>query len=191
MTSADVDRMFAPWRLAYVKGAADVDVIPAPSGCIFCDYVLSPGISPMPVGRDTDRRTFDRRRLVVTVRERAFVILNKFPYGVAHAMVLPRAHVEHVDTLDDDAFRATQDLLRETLRAIREEYRPDGINVGMNVGAAAGAGIAAHCHWHVLPRWNGDVNFLPVFADVKVLNEALNDTWERLARRLRAPNEDP
>lgn len=186
-----MDRLFAPWRLAYVRGANSDDVIPAPSGCIFCDYVQPPGV-PASTGdeRDVDRRTFDRRRLVVTVRERAFVMLNKFPYGAAHALVLPRAHVEHVDVLDDDTYDATQRLLRETVRAVREEYRPDGVNIGMNVGSAAGAGIAAHCHWHVLPRWTGDVNFLPVFADVKVLNETLVDTWERLARRLRGRGED-
>ncbi len=186
-----MERLYAPWRLAYVRGASTEDTIPAPSGCVFCDYVLPPGVAPATGdARDVDRRAFDRRRLVVTVRTRAFVMLNKFPYGAAHVMVLPRAHVEHVDTLDDDTFDETQRLLRETIRAVREEYRPDGVNVGMNVGAAAGAGIAAHCHWHVLPRWTGDVNFLPVFADVKVINETLSDTWERLARRLRLPGED-
>ncbi|MBM4281910.1 MAG: HIT domain-containing protein [Deltaproteobacteria bacterium] len=186
-----MDGLYAPWRLAYVKGAAASEVVPAPSGCIFCDYVLPRGApSPRADERDGDRRTFDRRRLVVTVRERAFVILNKFPYGVAHAMVVPRVHVEHLDALDEDTFHATQALLRETVRVVREEYRPDGVNVGMNVGAAAGAGIAAHCHWHVLPRWTGDVNFLPALANVKVLNEALADTWERLARRLRHADED-
>jgi ATP adenylyltransferase len=189
-----VDRLYAPWRLAYVKGGASNDVIPAPSGCLFCDYVLPPG-APAPADlpdddRGVTRRHFDRRRLVVTVRERAFVILNKFPYGVAHVMVVPRCHLEHLDALDDETFHATQTLLRETVCAIREEYRPDGVNVGMNIGAAAGAGIAAHCHWHVLPRWVGDVNYLPALADVKVLNETLVDTWERLAVRLRSPAED-
>jgi len=179
-----MDRMYAPWRLAYVKGGAD-DVVPAPSGCIFCDYVLGPGAALPPDAVEADRQAFDRRRLVVTVRERAFVILNKFPYGNGHVMVVPRAHVEHLDELDELTFNDTQALLKETIVAIREIYRPDGLNVGMNVGAAAGAGIAAHCHWHVLPRWRGDVNFLPVFADVKVLNEALDDTWARLASRLR------
>ncbi len=179
-----MDRMYAPWRLAYVKGAAD-DVVPAPSGCIFCDYVLAPGAALPHDAVEPDRQAFDRRRLVVTVRERAFVILNKFPYGNGHVMVVPRAHVEHLDELDEQTFTDTQALLKETIAAIREIYRPDGLNVGMNVGAAAGAGIAAHCHWHVLPRWRGDVNFLPVLADVKVLNEALDDTWSRLAARLR------
>jgi ATP adenylyltransferase len=181
--------MYAPWRLAYVKGAAD-DVIDAPSGCIFCDYVLPPGQPPPPASPEDSRRRFDRRRLVVTVRERAFVILNKFPYGNGHVMVVPRPHIEHLDELDEATFNDTQILLKDTIAAVRAVYRPDGVNVGMNVGAAAGAGIAAHCHWHVLPRWRGDVNFLPVFGDVKVLNEALDDTWERLAARLRLPAED-
>lgn len=181
--------MYAPWRLAYVKGAAREEVIDAPSGCIFCDYVLPRG-QPVATAADPSRRVFDRRRLVVTVRARAFVVLNKFPYGNGHVMVVPRAHVEHLDELDDDVFAATQDLLKETMSALRAIYKPDGMNVGMNVGAAAGAGIAAHCHWHVLPRWRGDVNFLPVFSDVKVLNEALDDTWERLAERLRGADEN-
>jgi len=184
-----MDRMYAPWRLAYVKGAAAEDVVPSPSGCIFCDYVLPPGVAPPADSVDVDRRAFDRRRLVVTVRERAAVILNKFPYGNGHVMVVPRAHVEHLDELADDDFLATQALLKETIAAVRAVYRPDGVNVGMNVGAAAGAGIAAHCHWHVLPRWRGDVNFLPVFSDVKILNEALSDTWQRLSERLRQPTE--
>jgi ATP adenylyltransferase len=183
--------MYAPWRLAYVQGATRDERIPSPSGCIFCDYVVDPGASPQHSGeQETSRRNYDRRRLVVTVRKRAFVMLNKFPYGVAHAMVVPRAHIEHLDVLDDATFHETQTLLRDTIHAIRSEYRPDGVNVGMNVGAAAGAGIASHCHWHVLPRWTGDVNFLPVLADVKVINEALEDTWERLARVLRSSTED-
>ncbi len=177
-----MDRMYAPWRLAYVKGAQIDDVVPSPSGCIFCDYVPANDVLP---DDEPDRTAFDKRRLVVAVRERAFVMLNKYPYGNGHVMVVPRAHVEHLDELDDDTFHGVQHLLKQTIAAVRDVYRPDGVNVGMNVGAAAGAGIAAHCHWHVLPRWRGDVNFLPVFADVKVLNEALTDTWTRLCDRLR------
>lgn len=185
-----MDRMYAPWRLAYIKGAAADEVIEAPSGCIFCDYVLPRG-QAVSTTSDASRRLFDRRRLIVTVRARAFVVLNKFPYGSAHLMVVPRAHTEQLDSLDDLTFNDTQALLRETLGAVREVYRPEGMNVGMNIGAAAGAGIAPHCHWHVLPRWKGDVNFLPIFADTKVLSEALDDTWVRLAARLRGDDEDP
>ncbi len=180
--------MYAPWRLAYVHGARE-DVIEAPTGCIFCDYILPRG-QAVSTSSDPTRRIFDQRRLVVTVRERAFVVLNKFPYGNGHALVVPRAHTEHLDALDDRTFHDTQTLLRETLAALREVYAPDGVNVGMNIGAAAGAGIAAHCHWHVLPRWKGDMNFLPVFADVKVLSESLDDTWTRLAAKLRSVDED-
>ena len=104
-------------------------------------------------------------------------------------LALNNAHIPELNELDAATFDDTQALLKETIKAIRDVYRPDGLNVGMNVGAAAGAGIAAHCHWHVLPRWKGDVNFLPVFADVKVLNEGLDDTWARLAARIRRPHE--
>ena len=182
-----MDRMFAPWRLAFLKGEEqDRDPIPSPSGCIFCDYALAPGVAP-PDG--TTRRAWDRRRLVVTVREHALVILNKYPYGNGHVMVVPRAHGDQLEALPVDAFTALHELLRETIAALREAYRPHGMNVGMNMGEAAGAGIAAHVRYHALPRWRGDVNFLPVFGDTKVISEALDDTWARLAERLRRSDE--
>jgi diadenosine tetraphosphate (Ap4A) HIT family hydrolase len=138
-----MDRMYAPWRLAYVKGVEDDDRVPAPSGCIFCDYVLPRRAALPPGAPEPNRRAFDERRLVVTVRDHASVILNRFPYGNGHVLVVPHAHVEHVDELDEATFLGTQRLLRETVAAIRQVYKPDGLNVGMNVGAAAGAGIAS------------------------------------------------
>jgi ATP adenylyltransferase len=186
-----MDRMYAPWRLAFLKGQHVDDVpIPSPSGCIFCDYPLAPGAAPPPGDIDVDRRAWDRRRLVVTVREHAFVILNKFPYGNGHVMVVPRAHGDRLEALGEEAFLGVHQLLRETIAALREAYRPAGMNVGMNMGEAAGAGIAEHAHYHLLPRWKGDVNFMPVFADTKVISEALLDTWERLVERLRRPEDD-
>lgn len=183
-----MDRMYAPWRLAFLKGQhRDEEPIPCPSGCIFCDYPLPPG-APPPDG--STRRAWDRRRLVVTVREHAFVILNKFPYGNGHVMVVPRRHGDRLEDLEEAGFVAVHALLRETLAAVRSSYSPEGINVGMNMGEAAGAGIAAHAHYHVLPRWRGDVNFLPIFAGTKVISEALEDTWERLAAVLRRAGED-
>ena len=179
--------MFAPWRKAFVEGQLqEQDVVPSPSGCVLCDYPLGCGHSPPDA---TTTAAWDRRRLIVTARERAFVILNKYPYGNGHVMVVPRLHEENVDQLSDADYAAVQGLLKETISAVRKSYAPDGINVGMNLGAAAGAGIAGHCHWHVLPRWRGDVNFLPVFADTKVIMEALDDSWRRLAGLLRQPGE--
>jgi ATP adenylyltransferase len=174
-----MDRMYAPWRLAYASGAAkdpDPPVLRAPSGCIFCDY---PTADNTAVNGDVDRA-----RLIVCTRTHAFVILNKYPYTNAHLMVVPRLHVENVDELPHDASAGLHALLMETMSAVRDEYRPDGMNIGMNVGAAAGAGIAPHCHWHVVPRWKGDVNFMPVLAHTRVILESLDDTWLRMRSRL-------
>jgi ATP adenylyltransferase len=168
-------QMFAPWRLAYAKGQAlDADVLPCPTGCIFCDYPATTTLD------DDARNHHDRRALIVATRKHAFVMLNKYPYGNGHIMVVPRRHVADLQGLNHAEATALHDLLREAAAAIQSVYRPDGMNIGMNVGAAGGAGIAAHLHWHVLPRWQGDVNFLPVFSDTKVILEALDDTWQRL-----------
>ncbi len=178
--------MYAPWRLAFLQGQAKDD-IPRPSGCIFCDYPLAAGAAP---ADGTSRRDWDRRRLVVTSRAHAFVILNKYPYTNGHVMVVPRTHTDRLESLPDDVFHGLQALLKETVAALREAYEPAGMNLGMNMGEAGGAGIAEHLHWHAMPRWRGDVNFMPAIADTKVISEALEDTWERLASRLRSLAED-
>jgi ATP adenylyltransferase len=180
--------MYAPWRLAFLKGEEkEREPIPSPSGCIFCDYPLPRGQLPVD---GSSRRAWDRRRLVVTAREHAFVILNKYPYGNGHVMVVPRAHGDRIEALSSSTFAAVHELLHETITALRDAYQPHGMNIGMNLGEAGGAGIAAHAHYHVLPRWRGDVNFLPIFSDTKVISEALEDTWQRLADRLRNPADD-
>jgi ATP adenylyltransferase len=164
-----MDRMFAPWRLAYAKGQEAQVQLPSPTGCIFCDYP-----------KDDADEEHDRARWVVTTRPDAFVMLNKFPYGNGHVMVLPRRHVADLSALTMAEFVALQQLLRDTTTILQDVYRPDGMNIGMNIGAAGGAGMATHLHWHALPRWHGDANFMPVFADTKVIVEALADTWHRL-----------
>lgn len=194
-----MDRMYAPWRLAFLKGQVE-DPLPRPSGCIFCDYPLLPR-AEVPArlvdkdGKELEvrhktRRAWDRARYVITARERAFVILNKYPYGNGHVMVVPRTHTSKLEELDEEAFQALHALLKETVAAVREVYAPHGMNVGMNMGRAAGAGIDEHVHYHVLPRWNGDVNFMPALVDTKVINESLEDAWERLASVLRRPEDD-
>lgn len=183
-----MDRMFAPWRLAFLRGEEkDKDPIPCPSGCIFCDYPRAAGAVP---GDGATGRAWDERRLVVTAREHAFVILNKYPYSNGHVMVVPRVHTDRLESLAPPVFAAVHELLHETIAALRDAYTPHGMNIGMNMGEAGGAGIAAHAHYHVLPRWRGDVNFLPIFTETKVISEALEDTWARLAGRLRRPAED-
>lgn len=189
-----MDRMYAPWRLAFIKGQ-ESETIPSPSGCIFCDYPL-PVVSTFEASEarrqmsSASRQDWDRARLIVTSREHAFVILNKYPYGNGHVMVVPRTHTHRLEDLSEEAFAALHELLHETVAAVRGAYDPHGMNIGMNMGRAAGAGIDEHVHYHVVPRWNGDVNFMPVLANTKVINEGLEDTWQRLRASLRQPADD-
>jgi len=180
-----MDRMFAPWRLAFVEGRKQEE-LPSPTGCIFCDYPVRPGAD---VPDDANLGEHDEKRLVVTAREHAFVILNKYPYTNGHVMVVPHQHTDQVESLDEDAFIGLHSLLRETIAAVREAYRPHGMNVGMNMGKAGGAGIDAHVHYHVLPRWDGDNNFMPVLNDTRVIMEGLDDTYQRMKKLLRQPHE--
>ncbi len=181
-----MDRMYAPWRRAFVEGRAadDEAVLPTPTGCIFCDF---PRRGKIP--DDGDAAAWDRARWVVTCRAEGFVILNKYPYGAGHVMVVPHVHTHVLESLEEATFLGVHRLLRETVAAVREEFRPDGLNVGMNMGKAGGAGIDEHIHYHVLPRWNGDVNFMPALMDTKVISSSLADTYDRLCARLRLPDD--
>jgi ATP adenylyltransferase len=137
----------------------------APSGCIFCD---------LPLERD------DRKNLILGRTGRTFAMLNKYPYNNGHLMVIPRMHASDVHALPDADYQELSDMLRVALRLVGRAYAPQGANLGMNLGRVAGAGIADHLHWHVVPRWGGDTNFMPVLADTKVMVEHLNATWDRL-----------
>jgi ATP adenylyltransferase len=170
--------------------------LPSPSGCIFCDYPLAPGRTLADLKTDEERGELDSRRawdksaLVLTVRPHAFVVLNRFPYVAGHLMVVPRAHGPDLDGQGREVFDGVHELLHETVGALRKAYRPDGINVGMNMGKAAGAGLPDHAHYHVLPRWSGDTNFMPMIAHTRGMNEGLATTWETLAPLLRLPEDD-
>ena len=167
-----MERLWAPWRLGFVEGREADKGPPLPSGCIFCDF-------PRAHGSPVDD-AWDRDRLVVTTREHAFVIMNKYPYNGGHVMVVPRRHGAGLDALPPPEFLALQELLRETVAAVKRAYAPEAMNVGMNLGRAAGAGIADHVHWHIVPRWNGDTNFMPVVGGTKVISESLLDAHARL-----------
>ncbi len=162
--------LWAPWRLEYVAQTE------RPPGCIFC---LGDGAAE------------DRERLVVHRGERAFAILNRYPYNNGHVLVVPRAHVGEPGDLAPDDWAALNDLLLATVDVLREAMSPDGVNVGMNLGRCAGAGVPDHLHWHVLPRWDGDTSWLPLLADTKMVPQHLVATWDdltpRFARRLGGP----
>ncbi len=154
-----MERLWAPWRLEYVQGADEVE------GCVFC------------AAAEGDDEAF----LVVHRGELGFVLLNKFPYAAGHLLVAPYRHGVNFDGLDDAEALELHQLAAQGLEALRSAYRPQGYNIGWNVGRVAGAGIVDHGHFHVVPRWSGDTNFMPVLADVRVIPEHLADTRRKLA----------
>ena len=156
-----MERLWAPWRMEYIAGEQR-------PGCLFCRVLADPA------DQDAD--------LAVWRAEGALVILNKFPYNPGHAIVAPQAHVASLELLDDGQSIQLMRALRRTIGVLRDALRPDGFNVGVNIGRAAGAGIPDHVHVHVVPRWNGDTNFMAVIDDVKVVNEALVTTAAKLRR---------
>jgi ATP adenylyltransferase len=119
--------------------------------------------------------------LVLLVQSHALVCLNKYPFAAGHLLVAPRRHVSSLSDLPDGEYDATMRLLRDVVARLQRGTRADAMNVGFNLGKSAGAGIAEHLHAHAVPRWNGDVNFMPVLADVRVMPEHLDDTWLRLS----------
>ena len=154
-----MDYLWTPWRYQYVtKGEL-------PSGCVFCDAAG---------GGD------DRANLIVHRASHNFIILNRFPYTNGHVMVVPFQHVATLEDMAEEALLEMIRLARECEKHLRATYRPDGLNIGMNLGRSAGAGIAGHVHMHILPRWAGDTNFMTVTGETRVLPEDLPVTWEKL-----------
>ena len=152
-------QLWAPWRLEYIKQADEHE------GCFFCAAAEGP----------------DEEGLVVHRGERAFVLLNKFPYSSGHLLVAPFRHIGDFGELDNDEALEIHRLAAEGLGALAAVYEPQGYNLGWNLGRIAGAGVIDHVHEHVVPRWAGDTNFMPVLADVKVLPEHLAETRKRLS----------
>lgn len=149
--------------MSYVGASA------APSGCVFCAALA---------GSD------DRRSLVLRRADHAFLILNAFPYTPGHLMAVLNRHVGVLAEASAEEVAGAMDLVRRAIAALAAEYRAQGFNVGINQGRAAGAGIADHLHVHVVPRWDGDTNFISVFAEARVVPEALDATWQRLRPHL-------
>jgi ATP adenylyltransferase len=141
------------------------------TGCIFCDRILMPP-------------EHDRPSLILLRGDRNFAILNLYPYNSAHLMVVPYQHTADFANLDSATVGEMMAISQRMLRAIQQEYAPEGFNLGMNLGRIAGAGVADHVHLHVVPRWGGDTNFMPVVGATKVMPELLETTYDRLKRRL-------
>jgi ATP adenylyltransferase len=154
-----MDYLWTPWRYQYIIKPEE------PGLCVFCA-----------AGQSAD----DERTFVVHRAARNFVILNRFPYTTGHLMVIPYDHIASLTELPDETLTEMMLLARDAERHLRAVYRPEGLNVGMNLGRCAGAGIAGHAHLHVLPRWTGDTNFMTVTGETRVVPEALEITWKKL-----------
>ncbi len=154
-----MDRLWSPWRYRYVSRAAVSD------GCVFCQK---------PQQTDAEALILFRGRL-------NFVILNLFPYTTGHLMVVPYEHSAVLEELGERTAIEMMALTRRAVGCLKRVYKPSGLNVGMNLGECAGAGIAQHLHMHVLPRWPGDANFMTTIGETRVMPEDLSDTWQRLS----------
>jgi len=154
-----VDYLWSPWRYRYLTEARKSD------GCIFCAMAAD--------DRDEDN-------LIVYRGTFNFIVLNRFPYTSGHLMVVPFAHASDLSAIDEPTAAELMTLTRRAEGHLREVYRPGGLNLGMNIGESAGAGIAGHIHMHVLPRWHGDANFMTTLAETRVLPEDLSVTWRRV-----------
>lgn len=157
-----MERLWRPWRMAYIKGAE------RHTSCFLCEK------------GEPDASRSDEDDLVLGRGEAAFVLLNLYPYNTGHLMVAPYRHVGELDELDTGEVAEIWGWAKTAVAAHRQATRPQGFNIGINLGEVSGAGVPGHFHLHVVPRWGGDTNFMPVVADTKVLPEMLTDTYRTL-----------
>jgi ATP adenylyltransferase len=157
-----LQRLWAGWRSEYIEGTTQ----PRPEGCVFCALIAS---------EEPDDRTY-----VLWRGEHTAALLNAYPYTSGHLMVMPRHHVGELEDLSTEVTGELWDAVTNAVRALKAAYRPEGVNVGINLGQAAGAGLPGHLHVHALPRWGGDTNFMTTVAEARVMPESLPVTWQKL-----------
>jgi ATP adenylyltransferase len=162
-----MDHLWAPWRMAYIDAGATKD-----EGCIFCT-------------KPAEHR--DEENLLLYRSERCFVLMNLFPYNNGHLMVAPYVHVPTILELDPPTLTDIMTTTQRCLSALQRAMSPHGFNMGINQGSVAGAGITDHVHFHIVPRWNGDTNFMPVLADTKVMPDYLRNTYRQIRPFLENP----
>ena len=153
-----MERIWAPWRMQFIR-------MKKPKGCFLCD---------------NPKKGDDARNYILYRGSENFVILNSYPYNPGHLMVAPYRHVASLEDLTEEERNEHFKIVSQCVKVLREEANPEGFNIGMNLGKASGAGITGHVHTHIVPRWQGDINFMSVLADTKVVPEALAETYERL-----------
>ncbi len=153
-----MERLWAPWRIEYVR-------MEKMEGCIFCDLPA---------------QNRDEENLILHRGKYAFVIMNNYPYNPGHLMVAPYRHVGEIHNLTQEEWMEIHKLLSLSMRAIEKTMKPQGFNIGVNIGRVAGAGVEGHIHFHIVPRWNGDTNFMPVIADTKVIVQGIRENYREL-----------
>ncbi len=163
-----MNRLWTPWRMAYLKAPKKSKQ----GGCIFCDKISA-------------SKRQDRKNLVVLRGEHAFLVMNLYPYTNGHLMVAPYQHTGELESLDGETLKEMMLLVSQAIRALRQMMNPQGFNVGANLGRVAGAGVDDHVHIHVVPRWNGDTNFMPVLAETRMIPELLPQTYDNLLAALK------
>jgi len=156
-----MDQLWAPWRLDYIAKPAPAK----PDECFICSGLAG---------------TNDRQNLVALRTPLSAVVLNRFPYNNGHLLVAPRAHKGRLDELDSAEMLDLMETVSKMTALLQDLMKPDGFNIGLNLGKVAGAGLPGHLHWHIVPRWNGDTNFMPVLGDTKVISQSLDSLWQML-----------
>ncbi len=163
-----MNRLWSPWRSKYIESFSENNS-EEKKGCVFCDKLA---------------QTYDEENLIVSRSSLSAIIMNIYPYNSGHLMVVPFAHKAVFDDLTEDESADVMSQSRLAIRLLRVALRPDGFNFGANLGKLSGAGIADHIHFHIVPRWNGDTNFMPVLSETKVISEDLHDTLKKLTEAL-------
>ena len=204
--TAQMDRLWTPWRYAYITGkesagpeeggkarpphkgvpavlSAWLDQHPGGLGCVFCNMLAAIEFG---VGNGMSQAEADRSAYILFRGEHNFLVLNAFPYNSGHLMIVPYEHQPSLAALPEVAALEIMVLARRVETALRAVYTPDGLNLGLNLGEAAGAGVAHHLHLHAVPRWSGDTNFMSVLGETRILPEMLDDTWNRVNTALQA-----
>ena len=181
-----MDYLWTPWRYSYLvdddpgsrKGIPEgLAAWPGDCDCVFCNLL---GATRYAVEHGMAQAEADRAARIVLRGEHSFIVLNAYPYSSGHVMIVPYVHQDTLAALEKETALEMMALAQRTDEVLRQVYSPDGVNMGLNLGKAAGAGVAGHLHMHALPRWMGDSNFMTVIGETRVLPETLEQTWERL-----------
>lgn len=188
-----MDHLWTPWRYAYVTDGdrkarpgipEELDAFPDDAGCVFCNII---GAADYAIAHGMDQAAADRAALIIHRGKLNYICLNRYPYNSGHIMIVPHEHQSSLAALAAATAREMMDLARLAECALAGLYSPDGFNFGLNLGKAAGAGVAKHLHLHALPRWVGDTNFMTIFGETRVLPEDLATTWQRMVHAFAAP----